>query len=558
MLKPGPDYETVRRAFRWQVPRHYNIGVDVADRIAVDRPGTTALIDTGPDGTVQEYSFRDLVRLSNRLANALCSLGLKPGDRVGILLPQTPETAISHIACYKAGFIVVPLFTLFGEEALEYRLATSGVAALITSAADLPKIAAIRDMLEALDHVISIDSPPADSPGAVVLAYHDLCAAAADSFRPVDSLAEDPALLIFTSGTTGLPKGALHAHRTLLGHLPGVQFPHEFLPQPGDRFWTPADWAWAGGLLDALLPALHFGIPIAIHRSGKFDPEEAFRMLADHDLRNLFVPPTALKMMRQVSQPRARWNYAVRSIFTGGEATGTELLEWGEEAFGITLNEGYGQTECNLVVGNCAKIMPVKPGSMGRAVPGHDVAVLDAEGNPLPAGETGRIGIRAPDPVMFLGYWNDPEATEAKFAGDWLTTGDIGQQDEDGYLWFVGRDDDLITSAGYRIGPSEIEDCLMGHPAVALAAAIGKPDPIRTEIVKAFIVPAEGVTPDETLAAEIREHVRNRLSAHEYPREVAFVDSLPMTATGKILRRELRAHERELRAQEEAQENQER
>ena len=364
---------------------------------------------------------------------------------------------------------------------------------------------------------------------------------ASDRLDPVDTAAEDPAVIIYTSGTTGQPKGALHAHRVLLGHLPGVEMPQELFPKPGDLMWTPADWAWIGGLFDVLLPSLHHGVPVLAHRQPKFDPEEAFALMAQAGVRNTFMPPTALKIMRGVARPRDRWGYALRSVCSGGETLGAELLDWGQETFGLTINEFYGQTECNLVVANSSGILPVRPGSMGRAAPGHSVAVVDAGGQPLPAGEVGTIAIRHPDPVMFLGYWNNPTATEEKFAGDWLLTGDQGLQDDEGYFRFVGRDDDVITSGGYRIGPGEIEDCLLKHPAVALAAAVGVPDPLRTERVKAFIVPAEGVETGPALVEEIQNFVKTRLAAHEYPREVEFVSSLPMTTTGKIVRRELRA-----------------
>ncbi len=345
-------------------------------------------------------------------------------------------------------------------------------------------------------------------------------------------------MIIYTSGTTGDPKGALHAHRVLLGHLPGVEMPHEFFPQPGDLMWTPADWAWIGGLLDVLLPSWHHGVPVVAHRMTKFDPERAFALIRDLGVRNLFLPPTACKLMRQVD-PAPR--LAVRSVGSGGETVGAELLDWGQRVFGTTINEFYGQTECNLVVSNNAAIMPPRPGAMGRAVPGHEVAVIDRDGGAAPVGETGLVAIRRPDPVMFLGYWNNPTATAEKFIGDWLVTGDQARMDADGYFWFVGRDDDVITSGGYRIGPGEIEDCLIKHPAVAMAAVVGVPDALRTEIVKAFVVVKPGAHADAALATALQDFVKTRLAAHEYPRRIEFVDTLPLTATGKIIRRELRA-----------------
>ena len=534
MLPKASSYPELIERFRWQVPERFNIGVAACDRWA-DGSGRTAILYHRPDAPPQQVSFDALSQQSNRLANALSALGIATGDRVGILLPQRPETAVAHIAAYKLGAIAIPLFVLFGEEALEYRLADSGARALITDRSGAEKIAALRERLPDLAEVICVDGAAEGSRD-----YGATLADASDAFTPVDSHADDPAVIIYTSGTTGPPKGALHAHRVLLGHLPGVEMPQELFPQPGDLFWTPADWAWIGGLLDVLLPSLFHGIPVLAHRMAKFDPEEAFRLLAEYEVRNTFLPPTALKMLRAVEAPRRRFNYRLRSIGSGGETLGAELLDWGRSTFDLTINEFYGQTECNLIVSNCASVMPVRAGSMGRPVPGHSVAIVDEDGQPLPPGEPGTIAVKRPDPVMFLRYWNNPEATENKFAGDWLLTGDQGTMDGEGYLRFQGRDDDVITSGGYRIGPGEVEDCLLRHPAVAMAAVVGVPDALRTERVKAFVVLAEGEEPSDDLASDIQTHVKIRLAAHEYPREVAFIDTLPMTATGKIMRRELR------------------
>ncbi|BBK30159.1 acetyl-CoA synthetase [Stella humosa] len=531
MLHRTTDHRALVDRFRWAVPDRFNIGSDVVDRHAAagNRP---ALIFEDEAGRVTRLGFRDVALASNRFANVLVGLGLQRGDRVGILLSQGPETAIAHVAAYKAGLIAVPLFTLFGPEALEYRLGDSGARLLVTDEENAAKVEGIRDRLPGLAHIIRIDG--GDRP------FWNLLERASDRFATVDTAADDPALIIYTSGTTGPPKGALHAHRVLLGHLPGVELPHDFFPAPGDLFWTPADWAWIGGLLDVLLPSWHHGVPVLAHRARKFDPDAALAMMARHGVRNVFFPPTALKFLRQ-SGARPPAGLALRTIGSGGETLGAELLAWSRATLGVTPHEFYGQTECNLVVGNCASLFPVRPGAMGKPIPGHRVAIIDGQGRELPAGETGAIAVRRPDPVMFLGYWNNPAATAAKFVGDWLVTGDLGRADEDGYLHYVGRDDDVITSAGYRIGPGEIEDCLLGHPAVAMAAAIGVPDPLRTEAVMAWLVLKPGHPPSDALAREIQGWVRTRLAAHEYPRHVAFVDALPMTATGKIIRRELRA-----------------
>ena len=536
MLQRHATYAETFDSFRWQIPEHFNIGVACCDRHA-DGTGRPALIYEDEATGLITLSFDDLKRASNRIANLLRGHGVAAGERVGILLPQRPETAMAHLAVYKMGAIALPLFIQFGPEALEHRLQHSGAAALITDAENLPKIEAIRDTLPDLRMIFVVDDPS----GHLDLAAE--MAKASDAFTPVETRADDPAVIIYTSGTTGKPKGALHAHRVLLGHLPGVQMPQSFFPQAGDLFWTPADWAWIGGLLDVLLPSLYFGVPVLASRARKFDPEAAFDLMARHKVRNAFLPPTALKLMRQVHDPR-RFGFCLRSIGSGGETLGADMLDWSRETFGFAVNEFYGQTEANLLVANNADLFPIRPGSMGRAVPGHRVAIVSPEGEPLPAGTPGLIAVARPDPVMMLEYWRQPEETAAKFAGDWLLTGDTGTCDEDGYLWFQGRDDDIISSGSYRIGPGDIEDCIIRHPSVLMVAVVGVPDPIRTEAVKAFILPKPGIVPSDALAAEIQAFVRERLAAYQYPREVEFVTELPMTATGKIRRKDLRERDR--------------
>jgi len=535
MLPEIRDYERLRAAFQWRIPERYNIGVDCCDRWAAVEPDRIAILEVQPDWSVTPVSYGQLRALSNRLANALTRRGVGTGDRIAILLPQGRLVPAVHLAAYKLGAIAVPLAALFGADALSYRLRDSGAKALVTNAAGLVKLREIDETLPELDLIVSSDGPDGDAEGLDRLIEREQ-----EGFVPIDSAADDPALMIYTSGTTGNAKGALHAHRVMLGHLPGVELPHEFLPQPGDLIWTPADWAWAGGLLNNLLPALHHGVPIVARPAAKFDPEEAIRLMAELGVRNCFIPPTALRMLRAVANPRSRYALTLRTIASGGEALGAETLAWGREALGLTINEFYGQTECNLVLASCATIGVVKPGFIGKAVPGHEVAVIRPDGSVCAPDEDGQIAVRRPDPVMFLQYWNKPEATQAKFIGDWMVTGDQGSQTGDGYIRFVGRDDDVITSSGYRIGPGEIEDCLLRHPAVALAAVVGKPDALRTEIVKAFIVPKAGQAVSQDLIAEIQGFVRQRLAAHEYPREIEFRSELPMTTTGKIIRRLLR------------------
>lgn len=527
------SYEDLLKHFRWNIPEVFNIAVACCDRWA-DGSGRIALIHETAGGVIERITFDTLRAVSARFGNVLKAHGIGAGDRVAVLLPQGPEAALAHLAIYRIGAIAVPLFQLFGPDALEHRLRDSGAAAIVTDETGLATLSALRDLLPDLRIILN-----ADGARSGALSLWKEAERASDCCPAVDSAADDPALIIYTSGTTGSPKGALLPHRALIGHLPGVEMPQEMFPQPGDLFWTPADWAWIGGLLDVLLPSLFHGVPVLAHRMAKFDPGRAFDLMARHGVRNAFMPPTALRMMRQAGDA-SRFGHRLRSIGSGGETLGAETLEWGREAFGLTINEFYGQTECNLVVANCAGLMPVKAGSMGRPVPGHQVAIIDAAGVPRAPGEEGRIAIRRPDPSMFLGYWNNPDATAAKFQGDWLISGDIGVTDDQGYIRFIARADDVITSAGYRIGPGEVEDCLLRHPAVALAAVVGVPDDLRTERVTAVVVPREGVSADDDLATEIQDFVRKRLAAHLYPRRVVFTASLPLTATGKVMRGELR------------------
>ncbi len=535
LLPVNRSYEALYGSFAWAVPPRFNMASAACDVWAEADPDRPAIFDVGRDQSIRVTSYGALARQSRRLAKALVGRGIARGDRVAVLLPQGAMVPVAHLAVYRMGGIAVPLAILFGVDALQFRLANAGVRAIVTDAAGVAKLRSIRAALPGLELIVSIDGDDGEAVG------HDrLVAGVDDDFATVDTSCDDPALMIYTSGTTGQPKGALHAHRVLLGHLPGVQWPHEFMPQPGDRVWTPADWAWIGGLMNVLMSSLACGVPAVAHVFEKFEPEAALAFMARHEVRNTFIAPTALRMLRTVERPRERFGVSLRTLASGGETLGEEVFQWGQKELGLTINEFYGQTECNLIVASCAGGGVSRPGAMGKPVPGHRVAVLREDGSRAETGETGVIAVQRPDPAMFLGYWQQQEATAAKFIGDWMKTGDQGYVDGDGYFFFVGRDDDVITSSGYRIGPGEIEDCLISHPAVAIAAAVGKPDPMRTEIVKAFVVLKPGRAPDETLRADIQRHVRTRLSAHEYPREIEFVESLPLTTTGKIIRRLLR------------------
>jgi len=530
------DYQRLAASFQWRIPARFNMGLAVSDVWAATEPDRPAILDLRGGDALETLTFGALAERSNRLAHALMLAGVARGDRVAILLPQMAEVVVAHVAIYKLGAVALPLASLFGVDALEYRLADAGVRVLITDAPGLAKVASIRAQLPQLDVLISTDGPD-----GAALGFAQMLERGSSRFVAADTGPDDPAMMIYTSGTTGPPKGALHAHRVLLGHLPGVQFPHEGFPKPSDRFWTPADWAWAGGLLNVLLPSLYFGVSVVARRFDRFDPEAALQLMSRMQVRNAFIPPTALRMLRAIHAAGRRYNVDLRTLASGGESLGAETYAWGREAFGLTINEFYGQTECNLVLASNNAMGVSRAGAIGKAVPGHECDVIRPDGTRCEPDEPGQIAVLRPDPVMFLGYWNNEKATEAKFIGDWMTTGDQGRRDAEGYVFFFGRDDDVITSSGYRIGPGEIEDCLLRHPAVEIAAAVGKPDAIRGEIVKAFIVPKPGFQPCADLAADIQSFVRTRLSAHEYPREVAFIDRLPLTTSGKVIRRELRA-----------------
>ncbi len=494
---PGLD-----AAGAWDLPARLNM----AAQCLPHDPVRTAIIDLTGD-VRREVSFGELADMADALARALLAR-VRRGDRVGVLLSQSPWCAAAHLAIWKIGAISVPLFKLFKQDALKSRVQDADITLVLTDAEG-------RDLLGDLAESWLVDQ--AGVPG--------------DPVGFADTGPDDPAVLIYTSGTTGSPKGALHGHRVLTGHLPGVALSHDLLGQPDDCLWTPADWAWIGGLFDVLMPGLALGVPVVAARLPKFSPQDCARIIAAGSVRNVFFPPTALRMLKAAGAGIA----GLRSVASGGEPLGAEMLVWGQAAFGLTINEFYGQTECNMIASSCAAAYPGRPGCIGKAVPGHDLAVLDAEGNPTDA--EGDISVRRGSAAMMLGYWRRPEATAEKFKGDWMLTGDRGIWESD-FLRFVGREDDVITSSGYRIGPAEIEDCLLTHPDVATCGVVGKPDALRTEIVKAYVVRKEGANID---AETLQSWCKDRLASYSYPREVTFLDALPMTVTGKVIRKDLKA-----------------
>lgn len=544
-------YEKLHAEFRWKVPGDFNIADVCCTRWARDTPDAVAIHWEHESGEHADFTFADLHHNANRLANALRKLGVERGDRVAIVMPQRFETAVSHVALYRLGAIAMPLSMLFGPEALEYRLNDSASRIALVDESGIANLLAARPACPALEHVVAVGA----AQGQGDLDWTDALRRESDRSAPVPTTGDDAAMLIYTSGTTGPPKGALIPHRALVGNLPGFVASHNWFPQDDAVFWSPADWAWTGGLMDALLPSLYFGRPIVGYQ-GRFAAETSFALMQRHRVTHTFLFPTALKaMMKAVPDPREVYRLKLRAIMSAGEAVGDAVFAYCHDKLGVVVNEMFGQTEMNYIVGNSSKVWPARPGSMGRPYPGHRVAVIDDDGNECPRGTPGDVALHRrdihgdPDPIFFLGYWNNDKATAAKFTGDpsnsWCRTGDMAVMDADGYLWYHGRSDDVFKAAGYRIGPSEIENCLVKHPAVANAAVVPKPDAERGAVVKAYVVLAAGFAGDDALVTQLQQHVRGKLAPYEYPKEIEFIAALPMTTTGKVQRRVLRLQEEE-------------
>lgn len=582
----GADHWAVLHAgFRWHVPADLNLAEVCCGRWARDTPDAVAIVESDADAV---FTYGELQRAANRLANGLRQLGVSRADRVAIVMPQRFETAVAHVALAQLGAIGVPLTMLFGPEALAYRLNDSGAKVALVDESGIANLRATRGDCPLLEAVVAVGG----AAGQGDVDWQVICAGASDNFTAVATTGDGAVVLIYTSGTTGPPKGALIPHRALIGNLSGfvasqngfgfdasasasasasapatwpggisrtrdmsdlAMPPGTGANAPGPVFWSPADWAWTGGLMDALLPTLYFGRTIVAHR-GRFSPEGAFALMQRHRVTHTFLFPTALKaMMKAVPRPRDHFELSLQAVMSAGEAVGDAVFGWCRDALGVPVNEMFGQTEMNYIVGNSYRHWPARPGSMGRPYPGHRVAVLDDDGTECPRGSVGDVALHRldvhgdPNPIFFIGYWNNDVATRAKFTGDpadsWCRTGDLALMDADGYLWYQGRSDDIFKAAGYRIGPGEIENCLLKHPAVANAAVVPKPDAERGALVKAYVVLAPGHEATPALVEALQQHVRGHLAAYEYPKEIEFIDALPMTTTGKVQRRVLRLQE---------------
>ncbi len=596
--QPPAAYQQLHGDFVWRVPELFNMAGACCARWAAlpDAAQRVAVRVYAADGAQVTHSYAELQAQANRLSNVLLGLGVARGDRVAIVLPQRFETAVAYMAVLQMGAVAMPLSQLFGPDALAFRLQDSQAVLAIGDEQTLPGLAEVRGVCPDLRNVIGVWAAQAPQH----LADHDYDSAlahASDSFAAVRTRADDPAVLIYTSGTTGNPKGALIAQRALIGNLTGFLCSQNFfgfiktqvpdqtnkaqaahilmcaqapqvavLPTSDAVFWSPADWAWTGGLMDALLPTLYFGRCIVAY-AGRFSAPTALALLRDCQVTHTFLFPTALKAIMKAypaqapSTLRARFGLVLQAIMSAGEAVGDAVFDYCQSQLGVTVNEMFGQTEINYIVGNCALLWPPKAGSMGLGYPGHRLAVIDDDGRECAPGVAGEVAVHRldvhgqPDPIFFSGYWRNEATTRAKYTGDWCRTGDLAQRDLDGYLWYQGRSDDVFKVAGYRIGPGEIENCLVKHAAVANAAVVPKPDRERGAVVKAYVVLApEFVTArasdtrakgqfDVELVAQLQAHVKGLLAPYEYPKEIEFVDALPMTTTGKVQRRVLRLQE---------------
>ncbi len=558
------NHARLHATFGWQVPDDFNIAQVCCARWA-QQPDATKRIAVRAHGERaggRFLSYASLQEQAHRLSRLLAREGVRRGDRVAIVMPQRFETAVAYMAVFQMGAVAMPLSMLFGPEALEYRLQDSEALVAICDESSIANLNAVRGQCPALRRVVGVGAAAAQAD----LSYERELPGLPPAFDPVATRADEGAVLIYTSGTTGPPKGALIPHRALIGNLPGFVCSQNWFGFDGKHnrgtravFWSPADWAWTGGLMDALLPTLYFGRPIVAY-NGRFSPELAFTLMQEHGVTHTFLFPTALKaMMKAFPEPRRQFALKLQAVMSAGEAVGDAVFAYCRDQLGVVVNEMFGQTEINYVVGNCAMNgktgaglgWPARPGSMGRPYPGHRVAVIDEDGNECAVGVPGDVAVNRydvhgdPDPIFFLGYWRNEGATQRKYTGDWCRTGDLATRDADGYLWYQGRADDVFKAAGYRIGPSEIENCLVKHPAVANAAVVPKPDPERGAVVKAFVVLAPGHAASDALVDELQRHVRGKLAPYEYPKEIEFIDALPMTTTGKVQRRVLRLREEE-------------
>ena len=540
ILQGDISYRSIVDAFEIPHIEYFNMASATVDAHASgNNSNRTALICVSKDETSQSYTYSDLSKLSDRFASFLRNHGVKKGDVIALFAEQGLECAMAHLGAYKVGGIVAPLSHLYGPEAVKHVLKDCGSKVIVTQRNLWDRIqGSVADLAINLTIVSGeVKSGEID--------FRDTISSNSDSKFNVDNTKiDDPALLLYTSGSTGMPKGILHKQGLLRGYLSSVSLFYELdLGKDNQVLWTASDWSWVAGIFNVMLTGWYFGQTV-VAGSNQFSSTWAFDFLQKHQVTHCFLTPTALKRLATYKDPKTHWpELCLKAIGTGGEPLPASVLSWAQESLSIPINEFYGLTEVNHLIGNCARLWPIKPGSMGRAYPGHKIAIINEEGSEVPRGTVGEIAAYDDDPTLFIGYWKNVEKTEEMRIGHWIKTGDFGHQDEDGYFWYKGREDDLIKSSGYRIGPAEIEDALVGHPTVAEAAVIGVADEERGQLIKAFVSVIDGIEPSQQLIAELQEHVKSKLAFFKYPRLVEFVDQFPLTSTGKINRKELRRRE---------------
>jgi len=547
-MEPYDTYETAQNSFSWTLPDSYNPAVDFVQKHSdPDREALRYCTSTETNtksssapSVERSYTFRELDTLSSKLANGFRELGIEAGDRVGVVVPQKPANPLTHLANWKLGAVSVPLTVLFGSDALQYRLADSGARAVVVDPAVSETIQEIRGHCERLEHVIEVG----DKSSEEIIGFETLLADQSSHTEVYDSTPETPSAIMYTSGSTGPPKGVLHSHALWLGRA-AAAFNYFDQSLTAGTLWTPADWAWGAALGGTLFAGWHYGATVVGWPRDAFDPTQVFSHLSEQAVTHAFMPPTALRLLMSISEPEEIYDLSLQTLAAAGEPLTPEIMDWVDEAFeNVSLNEFYGQTELNLCVGNCARWFEAQAGSMGKPLPGYEVAVVDPETHePLQTDTIGEIAVKPADErVFFTEYWNNPGATAEKQTADgWYLTGDLAKQDEDGSLWFVSRKDDIILSKGYRVGPTEIEQTILSHPQVEQAGVIGVPDETVGEEIHAYVVLTKEETTDhDTLRREIQERVRERLAQYEYPAAIHVVESLPQTSTGKIQRKELR------------------
>ena len=529
------SYHETYRSFKLEVPERYNWAYEVFDYWARD-PHKVAMVWAGDDGSTREVTFREMSERSCRIANALTGIGARPGDRVLTMLPRVVEWWELVLGCMRAELVPVPVTTLLTESDLTYRVNASESSIVVTDPENVNKIEAVRSQCPSIEHVVVVGA--AMSPH---LGYADLVNKASPHLPNPNNLASDPLNIYFTSGTTGYPKMVVNTHASYpIAHIATGKYWLD--NRPTDLHWTPVDTGWAQAAWTCFYAPWNMGAALFVWESrGRFDPEGTLRMFEKYPITTLFGPTTAYRLMVQEDLSRYK-PAALRHCVGAGEAVNPEVIDAWRESMGLHIWEGYGQTETTLLAATFPG-MEYRPGSMGVVGPGFEMAVVDDDGNELSAGQEGEIAVKThPErPVgLFKEYWKNPEANARCFRNGWYYTGDLATRDEDGYYWFVGRADDVIISAAYRIGPFEVESALLEHEAVAEAAVVGKDDPMRGQIVKAFIVLAPGSSASQEMTAELQDHVKRVTAPYKYPREVEFLDDLPKTISGKIRRNELR------------------